>query len=303
MHTNRVKIPVAQSQELIKYIRLLAMSGKKTFTRYLYDPIYSAGWSGVAHPTKIIKVMDRINSEVKDPAFAHTIALKCKRMITYAMAEGLSAVGDSSIFFLEKMQQNHTVSSSIESLEFVDIIEPTLIQFRDVNNTQSEKLFRDTITNINPKDLKTAFEPVHLSNQEEKVKFDSEVHTLYQQILVASKYNNIPKCRKLIASYIIKFSDSDNYNYNEVEKIINALYQRDDQFRSDLMNMIGIDLYYLITRGILENDIGKAVRGIRKYSYIFQGSPDAKYYYEIDRLERILYQLITDKNLWDELKK
>ena len=73
-------------------------------------------------------------------------------------------------------------------------------------------------------------------------------------------------------------------------------------FEDELKNNIAIDLYYNIKQGILKGDIPTTVSAIRKYGYIFEGNSEAKYFFEIDRLERILYKLISEKGLWDELK-
>ena len=60
-----------------------------------------------------------------------------------------------------------------------------------------------------------------------------------------------------IANYIIRYSDKENYDKTGIEKIINALNKRENQFISDLWNTISIDLYYNITRGILDSNIKK----------------------------------------------
>ena len=43
--------------------------------------------------------------------------------------------------------------------------------------------------------------------------------------------------------------------------------------------------------------------GIRKYAHIFEGNPDIRYFNEIDVLEQKLYRLISEKDMWRELKK
>ncbi|HOS38681.1 MAG TPA: hypothetical protein PLG31_03030 [Spirochaetota bacterium] len=303
MPENRLKVPLAVSQDLVKHIRLLALAGRRSFDRYLIGPIREAGWRPITSAQKTRKMIERIGIEMENPAYRHTISPRCKRLVQVSLSESMAAVGDASIFFLESMQADAIVASGEESIEFADIIEPPLAEFREVNSTKSERLFRETIEAIDGEELKTAFDPVRLGNPEQKVQMDREVHSLYRQIVVASGRNDIPKCRKLIAGYLIRSSDREEYDAHEVEKVIDALEQREPGFRRDLMDMLEADLYYRITRGIIEGDVAKAIQGIRKYSYVFQGSPDTRHYYDVDRLERALYQIITDKNLWDDLKK
>ena len=78
--------------------------------------------------------------------------------------------------------------------------------------------------------------------------------------------------------------------------------KREDGFEEELKNQMAVDLYFRITKSILDGDISSSVQFIRKYGYIFEGNASAKHFYDIDRLERILYKMITEKNLWDELK-
>lgn len=299
----KLKVPVTQAQELIKEIRLCAKSGKGTFSHYVYKPLSEAGWRGGHHDGSIRKLLERINIESDDPSFLHTVAPRCKRLICHSMEENLSALGDASIFFLEKMQLHVSISASPESIEFINIISPSLSHFQTLHSQKSELLFRNAIKGVDPSELKTVMEPVKLENTAEKIKIDGTIKRLYDNILIASSYHNLPKCRKILSSYIIRYSDSEDYARDDIEKLIRALTKREKDFETEIRTMIAIDLYYQITRGILNGDLRAAIQGIRKYGYIFEGDTSAKYFYDIDRLERILYQMITDKGLWDELKE
>jgi hypothetical protein len=300
---SKYKVSVTLAQELIKNVRLLAMSGRDPFKKFLYTPLYESGWHSDQHNQSARKLMERIDLESGDQSFLHTIAPRCKRLICFAMDEGLSMLGDASIFFLEKMQLHVKVSTAPESLEFTQIIDEPLSVFHSKNKEISETIFKKAITNISPDVLKNAFQPVKLENAAQKVKLDSEIKKLYDHILIASKYHNIPKCRKLLSTYITNYSDNEEYAKTDVDRLVEALNRREEGFDDDLKNTIAIELYYKITRGVLNGDIGAAIQGIRKYGYIFEGNADTKHFYDIDRLERILYQMITDKGLWEELKK
>lgn len=299
---NKVKVPVTTAQELIKDIRLLAMSGRTTFRKYLYDPLFSAGWHTDQPGRNRRKLMDRLKIDSADPAFLHTIAPRCKRLVCSALDEGLAALGESSIFFLERMQMHVLISSSIESIEFVEILNPPLSKFSKTNSEKSEELFIEAVTEIDAEELKTAFEPVRLTDDVEKIKLDSEIRRLYENIRIASQYHNIPKCRKLLSSYIIRYSDNEDYARSDVEKLISALNSRSPGFEDELKDTIAIDLYYRITQGVLKGDINTTVTAIRKYGYIFEGNSETRYFYDIDRLERILYKMISEKGLWDDLR-
>lgn len=301
MH-DKIKISVTTSQELIKDIRLLAMCGKSMFVKYLYEPLHDAEWRTDHSDRNSRKLMERLKKESADPAYLHTIAPRCKKIIKNSMNESLPVLGDSSIFFLERMQIHAAVSSSIEALEFTDIIDPHLRLFSKKNNEKSEERFTEVVSDADINDLKTVIDPVKLYSDSEKIRLDSKIQSLYENILIASQYYNIPKCRKLLSNYITRYSDSEDYARDDVEKLILALDNRSPGFKDELNNTIAIDLYYRITQGILKGDIKTTVTAIRKYGYIFEGNSSIRYFYDIDRLERILYKMISDKGLWDKLK-
>ncbi|HPY02271.1 MAG TPA: hypothetical protein PK419_10645 [Spirochaetota bacterium] len=296
------KVSVSLSQELIKSIRILAKSGKDSFVSYLYNPVVDAGWQKRQSDINVRKTMERITLESQNQAFLNTIGPRCKRLIMHAADESLSALGDSSIFFLEKMQLHTRVSGSPEALDFVSIINQPLNEFQKKIGEKSEKIFSDAISGIGKDVLKSAFDPVKLDASSEKIRLDGEIKRLYDNILIASSYRNISKCRKLLASYIIRFSDGEDYASDDVRKLITAMNKREDGFEEELKNQMAVDLYFRITKSILDGDISSSVQFIRKYGYIFEGNASAKHFYDIDRLERILYKMITEKNLWDELK-
>ncbi|MFB5649015.1 hypothetical protein ACE5IS_00065 [Leptospira wolffii] len=305
MAEKRTSIPQDLAQELVKTIRLLAMSGKKNFRKYLFDPFVYAGWEKEKSHSALAasKMIDKIQEDSRNPSYLHTIPHHCKRLVSQGLQESLSALGDSCIFFLEKMQEDPNISFSPEALEFVGVLEKPLKEFAKLTSNNNEKLFEDSIRNFSKEELKSAFEPVKLDGTRQKVYLDTEVHTLYQQILAAAKVNNLVRCKKLLSRYLINYSDSETYSEQEVENLLDALSKRENGFRETLKDSLAIELYYTITRGIMEGNAKKAIQGIRKYAHIFEGDPNTKYYYEIDALERKLYAIIQSKDLMKELRK
>ncbi|WP_411823244.1 hypothetical protein [Leptospira sp. 'Mane'] len=305
MTNKRAFISPELAHELVKNIRLLALSGKRNFRQYLYDPLVYAGWErDKAHlAASTGKLMDKIQEDSADPAYQHAIALHCKRLISQGLAEGLSALGDSCIFFLEKMQEEPNLAASNEATDFVLAVEKPLKDFAKITSDNNEKKFEESILNLSAEDVKAAFEPIRLDGTRKKVYLETELHTLYQQVLVATKSNNLVKCKKLLSRYIITYNESENYNKSEVETLLIALDKRENGFRQNLWDSLAIEIYYSVTRGIMEGNAKKAILGIRKYAYIFEGDPNAKFYYEIDGLERKLYGIIQAKDLMKDLKR
>ena len=291
------------AQEMIKNIRILALNGRNSFKKYLFDPLYEAGWYNDTNRQGTSRLIEKMKGQHPDSSSVHTIAPQCKRIVCYSMAESLSALGNSAIFFLEKIEEDMTVSAGAESVEFTDIIMPPLNEFMEHNSDNNEKLFLEAVNSAAKDEIVTAFEPVKLSGTPGKVRLDSEIKRLYNNIQIASRYQNIPKCLKLLSTYIIQYSDSEDYARDDVEKLIDAMAKREPGFDSDLKNTMAVDLYYRIRKSVHSGELKTTIQAIRKYGYIFEGNPSARHFYDIDRLERILYKIITEKDLWKELKK
>ncbi|MBL8035556.1 MAG: hypothetical protein JNJ69_17775 [Leptospiraceae bacterium] len=290
-----------EAQELNRLLRLLAQAGKTHFKKYLYDPLYRAGWERKAAEAR--KVLDHLRNEVKNPAYRKALPPNCKRMIGAAMAENFSVLGDCALFFLDVIQNLPQIAEAPESVEFIGILKAPLGEWQQVHNERSAYLFDRELNNLQDSQIAEAFEPVKLGVTEERARITAEIQRLYQQILVASRSDNFKRAAQLLSRYMIEFSDAENYAEKDVRKVVDALSARDKTFNESLNAMLATDLYYRITQGIMKGDLKIAVRMIRKYAHIFEGNPEIRYYYEIDRLERMLYNVITKKDLWKTLKR
>jgi hypothetical protein len=305
MMNKRAFIPTDLALELIKNIRVLALAGKKNFNKYLLDPLAFAGWErDKAHlATTAAKLMDKIQEDIKDPAYEQTIPHQCKRLISQAISESLSSLGDSCIFFLDRIQELPALANAEESRDFVFIIEKPLKVFAKETAEANEQRFEASIQTLTLDDMKEAFDTVRLDGTRKKVYLEKTIHNLYQQVLLATKSNNLARCKKLLSQYILTYHESETYNKTEVETLLNALDKREVGFRKNIWDSLAIEIYYSVTRGILEGNAKKAIQGIRKYAYIFEGDPDSKFYFEIDGLERKLYGIIQTKDMMKDLRK
>ena len=207
------------------------------------------------------------------------------------------------MYFLEKMQGHARVAMLPESGEFVGIIQEPLRSFSQLHSRRSERIFEDGLKSLTNAQLQDAFSPVDLGRHRIRIQLEQEAFLLFEKIKAANARKDLTRCRKLISAYLIKFADEDKNNRDEVEKVIDAFQARDENFRRELHEGMALSLYYRIISGITEGDLKKSVRGIRKYTYIFQGSPTVPYFNEIDNLERKLYAIIKEKDLWDGLKE
>jgi len=305
MMNKRAFIPADLALELIKNIRVLALAGKKKFNQHLVEPLAFGGWErDKAHlATTSAKLMDKIQEEIKDPAYEKAIPHKCKRLVSQSISESLSALGDSCIFFLERIQEMPTLANSEEARDFVFIIEKPLKTFAKETAVANEERFETSIQSLSLDDMKEAFDTVRLDGTRKKVYLEKTIHNLYQQVLLATKSNNLARCKKLLSTYILSYHETEIYNKTEVETLLNALDKREEGFRKLIWDSLAIEIYYAVTRGILEGNAKKAIQGIRKYAYIFEGDPDSKFYYEIDGLERKLYGIIQTKDMMKDLRK
>jgi len=290
-----------EAQELNRLIRLLAQAGKTNFKKYLYDPLYAAGWERKAGEAR--KMLEHLRGELKNPAYRHTLAPNCKRMIGSAMTENYSALGDCCLFFLEVIQMLPQIGEAPEAVEFMRVLKGPLGEWQKIHDERSAYTFDRELNNLPDAQIAEALEPVKLGVTEERARITAEIQRLYQQILIASRADNFRRAAQLLSRYMIEYSDTENYAEKDIRKVIEALQQRDKTFEAMLNAMLATDLYYRITQGIMKGDLKIAVRMIRKYAHIFEGNPNIRYYYEIDRLERMLYNVINKKDLWKVMKK
>ena len=298
-----VKVPVAVSEDLVKIIRLLAMTGKKLFLKHLYEPLDYGGWKRRASNETARKLMERIDRALSDAPAVPTIGPLGTRLISSETTESLSALGDSCIFFLERMPMHSKISTARESIEFVQIVHDPLIEFHKLHQDRSAKIFEEGLKNITEDELKEAFQPIDLDRYKIKIEMQRQALSLFHKIVIASRNDDLARCRKLIAAYLIAYGDQENNNRDEVEKLIDAFQARDNTFRISLLENIAINLYYDIQKSITQGDLKRTIMGIRKYAHIFEGNPDIRYFNEIDVLEQKLYRLISEKDMWRELKK
>ncbi len=290
-----------QAQELNRLVRLLAQSGKNNFKKFVYDPLYASAWE--RRPGDARKTLEHLRSELKNPAYRSTLAPNCKRMIGAAMAENLSVFGDTVLFFLEVIQVVPQVGEAPEATELISILKSPLADWQKQQAERSAYLFDRELNNMQDAQIAEALEPVKLGVTEERARISGEIQRLYQQILIASRADNYKRAGQMLSRYMIEYSDAEDYAEKDVRKVIDALKARDKTFEDSLNALLATDLYYRISQGIMKGDLRVAVRMIRKYAHIFEGNPNIRYYYEIDRLERMLYNVITKKDLWKLMKK
>lgn len=303
MDANLRKVPVPLAEDLIKTIRLLALFGRKMFVIYLFQPLDEAGWKRNPANDPARKMLERIKTASAETTAIHTIGPLSKRLISQALNETLSMTGDASIFFLEKMMEHNQAAISREAIEFVQIIEPSLAKFQKIYQEKSSVLFSEALQKMSPADFKNAFAPIDLGRSQIRVEMQQEAAILFNKIQIAKRNDDMPRCRKLIAHYMVTNADQEDNSMEQVRELVTAFEKRNPGFRAELEDFIAISLHYQAVSSITQGDIKSAIRSIRKYAHIFQGNPEVKYHMEIDRMESKLYDIITEKGLWSELKK
>ena len=284
----------------IKTLRLLAMTGKKNFVHYVKHPLEYAGWERHTSTETSKDMMHRID-RYDDESSYHTIAPLCKRLVSLSVTEGLKNLGDSCIYFFDKMRYYSKVIRSEEAVDFVNILYSPLTGFEDSQKDKNSRQFEEKLARMSEEDLKKAVAPIELERYKIKVEFQKEAADLFKKISWAVKQDDLPRCQKLISTYLVKFAENRDNNREEVENLIGAFDARIPGFRKELEESMSIALYFEILAGITENNLRRTIMGIRKYAFIFQGNPEIKNYLEIDALEKKLYHIIDEKNLWDEL--
>ncbi len=296
-------IPITLSEELIRIIRMLAKSGKRLFHKFLYIPIFKTNnYKRLYSNEKTYDLIEKIKKSLDEPSKIQTIGPLCKRMIAQALTESESALGDACIFFLEIIMKNPVVASSKEAKEFIQIILPHLREFQNLYENQNKKIFEELLIASTREELKKLMEPVELDQYKKKIKISQEIKILMEKIKIAQRSNDISKIIKLLSVFLIRYTPEDLEEEKLIESIINSLEKKYSGFRKELYNYIAIQLHYQIIQGVVEKNLKKSIMAISKYTYIFKGNPEIKFYYEIDQFEKKLYEILDKKNLWKEFK-
>ena len=124
----------------IKTVRLLAVSGKTTFSKYVFDPLDYAGWERKSISETSKKMMKHIDG-LNDESTITTIGPWCKKMLSLSKTESLKDLGDASIYFFEKMRMYPSLMRNTEALEFCSILYPGFRKFEEINNLNSANKF------------------------------------------------------------------------------------------------------------------------------------------------------------------
>lgn len=295
-------ITASQAEELIRIIRMLARSGRKFFRQYLTIPLYKANYKRLYSMENTSRIMERINKAMQDSSKIRTVGQLAKRMISQALEESDSALGDASIFFLEKMMQHPLVSTSKEAKEFVKVIQTPLNEFQKLYETKNKKIFEELLISTTKEELVKLIKPVELGKHGKKITLSSESKLLIEKIKIAQKSRDISKCRKLISAYLIRYGDVNLEDRKIIDMIIEAFEKNHPGFKKELNDFIAIQLHYQIIQGVVEKNLKKSINAISKYTFIFRGDPEVKFYHEIDEFEKKLYEIIEKQNLWKDLK-
>ncbi|HRG48076.1 MAG TPA: hypothetical protein PLG41_17850, partial [Leptospiraceae bacterium] len=159
------KVTPTLAEELSRYIRLLAKAGKSQFHRHLYKPLVYAGWERQMKYNDSKFIMARIDEARSDISKLNTIGPLCKRLISQSLLESASSLGNSSIFFLDRIGAISMLAKSEEGVEFVSIIKDPLKEFNSENQVKKEKSFEDKLENISNQELTDALNPIELGKQ------------------------------------------------------------------------------------------------------------------------------------------
>lgn len=294
-----LRVSLTLAQELARYIRLLALRGKKLFIHFVYDPLSYAGYPTAEVSENVLRLTEKISQSLKSQAAG--LDLKIRLLISRAMRESLSALGDSLLFLLENSARYPLLASNPELLRIVNILGPSLYEFMQKQKEKDVHDFETRLNQISFEEAQKTLESISLGKSISRADLDHRIRALYTQISLAARKDDLNRCLRLLGDYMIRYGDDESYQEAEVKKILDALKKRDANFENYVKDYISVQLYYLISKSISQGDLKQAVAGIRKYAHIFQGDPNVRFYYEIDRMERVMYKIIKEKNLWKEL--
>jgi hypothetical protein len=284
-----------------RIIQSLAKRGRNVYHQFLVEPLSS--WSPSAPAESIEKLLTLLDQA--QTSRSRKVPLLYKMALVKSVAPDqfdLSLPGNISLNFLKSMKEELKVSSSDEAIEFVNILKDPFKRYSDSEFIRMNKKFEEEISSageIEVEKLIKAREGEEAENQ----KADEESRKALDSISTMRRSADIPDVKRAAIVYLLKFADPSMPNRHlAINGVIEPLESKNTSFMKEVMDSTAVIIYHEILKAITGNDLVKAVKYIGKYAVLFRGNPETPNFREVDSFEKKFFQIIEERNLWEQLR-
>ncbi len=282
----------------IRIIQELARSGRNKYYLYFINPL--SKWSEDIPDEDLEDIMNRLEKgPLTDPG---EISYLYKRAIIKSVAPeqfDLSVPGNISIKFLKMMKKNETVAQCEESSQFVSILnEPFRKYFKEVYKIINERFQNE----INSADTTEVEEYVKAAKKPETFQEILQKQSKLKVNEIKNKLTELSslEMKKIFIDYLLKFSTPSIPDLHKgIFSLIKDMEIIKPGLTKEIMDTTAVIIYHEIVKAVRARNVKKAVLFISKYTVLFRGNPDTPNYHEVDSFERMFFDMLERRKMWD----
>jgi hypothetical protein len=205
--------------------------------------------------------------------------------------------------FLKEIQESLALSQQIEPLQFVNLLRKPFTDYSKIEYDKMNNRFQSDLSN-QTFDEKIV-QALATISQEEAAVITAELtlaEDLLDKLKNSLKLKKLPEIRKECVSYLLRVSTPHVPElHKKLDPVLKKIEKMVPGFMHEIYETVAVLIYREIMRSIQLSDIKKTVILISKYTVLFRGDPSTPHFHEVDAFEKMFFNIIEKKNLWDNV--
>jgi hypothetical protein len=296
---SEIRLPLINNY--VRIIKNLASRGRSVYLDYLIRPL--ASWSDEV-PEQGLDKLIRLLQHEKRKYNSDDLPVMFKKTIIKSVASiqpDLSLTGNLCLDFLHEMRHRYEVSSSREAHQFVKILHEPFSIFSDKEFRRMNSKFREEVSSSDPGEIQELL-ALQRTAGDASTKEKEQARRLISAITEGMESKMISELKKEVVAYLLKIATpSAPELHAEIDPLLTKIELNHPGFIKEVYDSAAIYIYHEIIKSIRENNLKRAVALIAQYAVLFRGNPSTPNALEVGSFEKILFDLIEKKKLWDRL--
>ncbi len=296
-----IKLPLIK--EYLKTIRSLAGQGRNYYHKYLIIPLSSWSLVSVEDELPDLERDIQVYSKLMD---YQKLASSYKRAICRSVERDqfdLTVPGQMCMNFLKAMQESVDLAGQIESIQFVNLLRKPFTDYSQIEYKRVNTRFRKELARSGSEE--TIVAALETISREREEQISAERH-LSQKLIADLKRKlpsgRVPELKRDVISYLLRTATPHVPElHREADPVIDEIEKRFHGFRKEVYESVAVIIYREVMKTIKAGEIKRAVLLISKYTVLFRGDPQTPHYHELDAFEKMFFEIIDRKNLWESV--
>ena len=301
MNIERGEIRLPLINNYVRIIKSLAVRGRHAYQEYFIKPL--AAWSDWVPKDDIEKLIRLLKHETRRHD-SKDLAMFFKKAIiksVTATKEDLSLPGNLALDFLNEMRRRYEVASSGEAHEFMEILHKPFSVFSDHEFKRMNKRFQEEVALSDPLEIRELMAAQTVS-EEVATKEEEHSRRLIGLITEGLDSKDLAQLKKEVVSYLFTIATPRIPDlHSDIDPLITKIELEHPGFNKEVMDAAAILIYHEIIKAIRDNKLKDAVLLIARHTVLFRGNPETLNAREVGSFEKILFDLIEKKKLWDKI--